>query len=239
MKYLIAALVGVILGAAGGLAALYYNPLTQPIAQPIAPAGFELGYSVPSRDVLVLTHGGRSSLPRYPSDAPELWESTINDLSLEVVRLKDENGAPTAFASRIGLPSEQTDLLLKGAIVTDYWLVTVAGQGSFFIHSESNLLPLLKEVVLPVRYLGQPWAGPADYAPTVGPALDKRALAYGATGQFAGLTGRSVETLRLEQFSATHGTQAFARRVNVAFAPPRPAEDTAAQAPENQSPPRR
>ena len=224
MRYLVVTVIGLIFGAAAGLAVLYYNPLTEGDAATVAAAGLDLGYTVPSSHALLVTHGGRSSLARHPSDAPELWESTIEGLSLDVVWLTDAEGEPAALASRVGLPSEQTDLLLKGAIVTDYWLVTVPGQGSFFVHSESNLLPLLKEVIVPVRYLGQPWVGPVDYQPTIGPARDKRALAYGATGQFAELRGRSVETLRIESFSPTRGTEAVARRLRISFATQAPAE---------------
>jgi len=228
MKYLLIAFFGLLLGVAAGAVSIYYNPLTDTSGPALRDAQHTFAYATPGGDSLLLTHGGRSSLPRHPSDAPELWESTISELTLEVVRLKDAAGQQTAFATRTSLPSEQTEWLTKGAIMSDYWLVTVPGEGSFFVHSESNLAPLLKQVIVPVRYLGQPWSGPVDFAPTVGPALDQHAQVSGATGRFAALQGRAVESLRLEKFSAARGTEALQRRLHVEFYAP--SEEAVAEA---------
>jgi hypothetical protein len=67
------------------------------------------------------------------------------------------------------------------------------GEGTIFVHADSNAWPFLKETLVPVWYLERPWRGPAEYWPTVGPGADDRGIALGITGTFSGSEGSVVE----------------------------------------------
>jgi hypothetical protein len=89
--------------------------------------------------------------------------------------------------------SADTDLLLRGVLVSDHWLVTVPGEGTLFVAADSNACPFLKETLLPVWYLARPWNGPAEYWPTVGPGADDSGRVVGVTGLYRGSEGSAVE----------------------------------------------
>jgi hypothetical protein len=90
-------------------------------------------------------------------------------------------------------PSRDTNLLLRGVLLSDYWLVTLPGEGTLFVRAESNAWPVLKNTLVPVWYLERPWSGPAEYWPTVGPGTDKSGVVLGITGTFRGSEGTVVE----------------------------------------------
>lgn len=199
MKYLWTLLAGFFVGAALALAGLYLNPLTE-TPGPLPESGDSVfTYSSPTSSELVFAHGSRSRLPSYPTGVPDLWEGTVNKSALSVVVLRGTDGA-AAIASRISYPSEETELLRTGVLLTDDWVVSFPGQGSLFITARSNWWPFLKETLIPVWYLGRPWPGPSEYAPTVGPANGIWAYVNGATGRFAGLTGTAAERYSVLEF---------------------------------------
>jgi hypothetical protein len=211
MKYTIAAVFGLLIGAIAAGAALYYNPLTdEGTSAPDGGWAFEYGY--PGDGFLLATHRGLKGVPLAPEGIERTWENTIDASLLNVLALRGRGDAPPAVATRLAAPSRSTDLLRNGAIVSDFWLVTVPGQGSFFVHSEDNLWPFLKQTWLPVL-LGRPWRGPASYAPTVGPA-GRKAAVYGATGRFAAARGTAAETYRLERFGP-HGLERLSGTLHV------------------------
>jgi hypothetical protein len=107
--------------------------------------------------------------------------------------LNDASGQPAALASRLLSTSAETDLLLRGVLVSDVWLVTIPNEGTLFVHADSNAWPFLKETLLPVWYLDRPWNGPAEYWPTVGPGADDSADVVGIAGSFDGSAGTAVE----------------------------------------------
>jgi len=209
MKYAGALLAGLIVGGSLALTGLYYNPLTRAEAPLPGAEDWVLAYGSPLRDGLAFIHSGESRLPRQPLDSPVLWESTIDQTFLSLLLVNGADGEPVGIASRISFPSEDSELLARGVIVTDQWMITLPGEGSLFIHSESNLWPFLTETLLPVWYLGRPWDGPATYSPTAGPGPEGAARAYGATGRFAGLAGSAVERYRLVEFSERLGPEQF------------------------------
>jgi hypothetical protein len=216
VKYLLTGLLGAVLGAIGAGAVLYFNPLTA--AEPnVSDAGaWSLDYSFPDGSVLALTHSGRLSLPATPAEVPALWETTIEDVALSVVALTDSAGDIGAVASRISVPSAETDLLLRGVIVSELWLASVPGQGTFAITGDNNLWPLVKDTYLPVSLLRREWRGPAEYAITVGP-LRGAAQVRGVSGVFAGRNGSAEETYSMQAFSAEHGIEAMRGALAVTF----------------------
>ena len=204
MKYFWTLLAGFLTGAMLALTGLYFNPLTETFGPLPASDDSMFTYSSPVTSELVFAHGNRSRMPSYPSGVPNLWEDTINESALSVVELRGSDGT-AAIASRISYPSEETDLLRSGVLLTDDWVVSFPGQGSLLISAQSNWWPFLKEVLIPVWYLGRPWPGPSEYAPTVGPANGVWALVNGATGRFAGVTGTAAERYSIQSFDEQVG----------------------------------
>jgi hypothetical protein len=195
MKQTSIALIGFSLGALLAIALLYYNPLTARGAVAADAPDRALTYDVPAH-TLSFIHGERALLPRMAATDEPLWEATINRTALLGLTLHDANGAPVATASRLLKASAETDLLLRGVVVSDHWLLTIPNEGTLFVEAEHNLWPFLKETFIPAWYLGRPWEAPAEYRPTVGPAA-QRAVVVGATGRFAGREGSAVESYRL------------------------------------------
>jgi hypothetical protein len=195
MKYLFLSLLGLLLGVAAGLGVLYYNPLTA--SKSVAPAASDraLRYELPAQS-LAFMRGDRTLLPRAASDDEQFWEETINRTALLALSLNDATGVPTAVASRLMQASTDTDLLLRGVLVSELWLLTIPGEGSVFVRADTNLWPFLKQSFIPTWYLGRPWEGPTDYLPTVGPG-PHHAVVTGATGRFANLEGTALEQYRV------------------------------------------
>lgn len=221
MKYVAGIVLGIVVGAVLGVGAIYVNPLTANAAGAPPAGGWTFQYAFPQGGSLLLTHRGIPGLPLQPAGVERLWEATINDSVLNVLVLKGTNGAPTAVATRLAKPSAGTDLLLRGAIADDYWLVTVAGAGSFFVHSKDNLWPMLKDTFIP-GLLGRNAHGPASYAPTVGPAAGHLAVAFGATGRFARMRGTATETYRVDEFDAGGGLKRLSGDLYVRLQPAAP-----------------
>jgi hypothetical protein len=209
MKYFLAWLVGALLGAGAALAALYFNPLTQAGGQRPLGDPWTLTYDFPGGSMLALTHDGQLGLPHIPADIPPLWEAAIDHVALSVLRLEDANGGPSGLASRVSVLSQDTDFLLRGFVVSDYWLITVPGQGTLYLESENNLWPFLKDTLIPVKYLQREWRGPVSYSATVGPRFGSAAEIFGVSGEFAGARGSAREIFDLDRFSAAHGIEAL------------------------------
>ncbi len=216
MKYALTALAGLLLGAVAAAAVVYFNPLTTNAAGPAVAADWELGYSFPGTGVLTHTHAGGLPLARHPAGVPELWEETIRRTALTSLELVGRNGdAEAAWATRISVPSTATDLLFDGVVLGDHWLISVPGMGSFFLTAESNVWPALKDTYLRVSLLKQAWRGPRSYSPTLrsagSPAL------RGATGRFAGIEGRGVETFEIAAYGEARGLESLEGRLLLEF----------------------
>lgn len=185
MKYLLVAILGLLLGAAGAAAALYYNPLAAKSAAMPNAADRVWHYSLPD-DVLQFALGEDARLFGQPTGEDSLWEETIDRTAVLGLVLEDGTDQPAAIASRLMATSADTDLLLRGALLSDHWLVTIPGEGTLFVRTESNAWPFIKETLVPVWYFDQPWQGPAEYWPTVGPGADRNGVVVGITGPFRG-----------------------------------------------------
>ena len=151
-----------------------------------------LRYSLPDH-VLEFAVGEDARLFGQETGEDSLWEETIDRAAVLGLVLNDDSNQPAALASRLLSTSPDTDLLLRGVLVSDFWLVTIPGEGTLFVNADSNAWPFLKETLVPVWYLEQPWSGPAEYWPTVGPGADESADVVGVTGSFRGSEGSAVE----------------------------------------------
>jgi hypothetical protein len=207
MKYLIVALLGLFVGAALAGTALFYNPFTLHAGATPTPGDRVLKYALPDQ-VLNVAVGEDAMLAGKPSGVEGLWEETIDRTAVMGLVLTDESGQPAAIASRLMAASPSTDLLLTGVVVSDYWLVTMPGQGTLFVRSDSNVWPFLKETLLPVWLFDRPWRGPAEYRPTVGPNAGDTASVLGVAGVFEGKSGSAVERYDVTAFSPAQSSAA-------------------------------
>ncbi len=205
MRIVLVTIVGFLFGCALVLVALYYNPLTADSGVIVSLDARVLTYRSPFTEGLAVTHGGQSRLPVQPPLIPALWENTIKNSMLSVVVLHDEENVPVGIGSRVSQLSESTEMLTRGVLVDDDWLVTIPGEGSFFIQADSNLWPFLRDTLIPVWYLDRSWQGPKSYRPTAGPADGGAAIVAGATGRFANREGTAVESYQISDFNQAVG----------------------------------
>jgi hypothetical protein len=192
MRHLFVAIAGLMLGAAAAGAVLYVNPLSEKAAAQPPATDRVLHYSLPDQ-VLEFAVGEDARVFGHDTGEDNLWEETIDRTAVLGLLLNDAANQPAAVASRLMATSADTDLLLRGVLVSDHWLVTIPGEGTLFVRAESNAWPFLKNTLLPVWYLDRPWRGPAQYWPTVGPGSDENGVALGITGAFRGSEGSVIE----------------------------------------------
>ncbi len=197
MRYVLVAIVGLALGAAAAGVVLYLNPLAHKSAPPPNPAARVLSYTLPDH-VLQFAVGEDARLLGGDTGDDGLWEETIDRAAVLGLVLTDDQAQPAAIASRLMATSGDTDLLLTGMLLSDYWLVTIPGEGTLFVHATSNAWPFFKETLVPVWYFERPFRGPAEYWPTVGPRDDRGALVVGLTGSLRGSEGSAVERYELD-----------------------------------------
>jgi hypothetical protein len=203
MRLLFVWLFGLLLGILAGAAVLYVNPLTKPDDTALAPivGSVRLQYATAGPSALAFTHGTMLDLDVHPSSMPTLFESALDKTALGVFVLAEESGSVAALASRTSKLSPLTNPVTRGIVLGDNWLVTVPGSGTYFIESESNLWPFLRDTVIDVGMLKRAWSGPRAYRVTIGPALGGAAIVTGASGAYLGAAGTAVDTLRIDGLS--------------------------------------
>jgi len=198
MKWIGAFFFGLLAGAIAGLAFLYFNPLAGeefPQMESTALLDYEFGPST-----LALTHGGQLGFDLQPKDVPALWESTIRRTVLGIFVLENLQGSPVGIASRALKLSSQSNLLLRGLVADDHWLVTIPGAGSYFVESRENIWPLIRDTLIDVTLLHRRWSGTRRYELTIGPNRDGSALVTGASGHFAGTAGSVAHSVELSGY---------------------------------------
>jgi hypothetical protein len=181
-----------VLGAAGECVVLYFYPLSESSAPSPNAKDRVFRYSLPDH-VLGFAVGEDARLLGQGMGDDSLWEETIDRTAVLGLVLNDGADQPAAIASRLLSTSAESDLLLRGVLVSDFWLVTIPNEGTLFVHADSNAWPFLKERLLPVWYFDRPWDGPAEYWPTVGPGSDESGDVVGVAGSFRGSSGSAVE----------------------------------------------
>lgn len=202
MKYVLSLGFGLLAGIAVAAALLYFNPFTLSQSEAGNESGWVLAYSLGAEDTWLSTHDEWLKLPRVPADAPLLFEDGIRGSMLAAMPLDDPSGTMSAAATRIGVPSAESELLHAGLLVQDYWLISVPGAGSVFVHAVNNQWPLLRDTVVRVDWLQRRFSGPGHYVPTQGPGSAGAAV-IGLTGEYAGLRGRGRESLSLDSYQGS------------------------------------
>jgi hypothetical protein len=199
MRWIGAFVAGLLAGIALAVALLYVNPLSrQKLAEVDSTTllSYEFGPAT-----LSFTHGDQLGFDLQPRDVSPLWESTIRRSMLGMFVLHDLRGTPVAIASRAMKLSPQSNPLLRGVLVADHWLVTVPGAGSYFIESEDNVWPLIRDTFVDVNVLGGSWEGAQLYELSVGPDSRGAARLLGTSGRFAGVEGVAVHSLEVTDYA--------------------------------------
>jgi len=202
MKYALSLIGGIILGVITAVALVYFNPLTLSQSAPIDNPEWVLEYELATRDNWLSTHDKRLQIPVVPIDAQLLWEHGIKGSLLSAMPLKGASGSEIAAATRISVPSPESELLRAGLLVEDYWLISVPDTGTVFVHALSNQWPLLRDTVVRVDWLKRNWSGPGEYGATQGP-VDARAVVFGLTGVYKGGRGQGYDRLSLDSYDGS------------------------------------
>jgi hypothetical protein len=201
MKYVLSLLFGLLLGTITAVAIIVFNPLTMSQSKPLNNADMAFEYSMAS--AWLSTHSNRLNIPVVPKGSTLLFENGIRGSLLSSMPLSGTGAAPAA-ASRITVPSSDSEFLHSGLLVDDYWLISVPGTGTVFMHAISNQWPLIRDTVIWVDVLSRNWRGSGQYDPTRGPATNGAQVA-GMTGTLKDLRGVGHEHLSLDGYSGNFG----------------------------------
>ena len=220
MKYALVCLLGAIVGAAAACAALVFNPFDDRphtaglIAGFGAEASGELGLTAGTNTVLASTHEGRIPVPGLAPST--LAEPAIGGVLGELIELSDSTGAPAGYAARIAVLAERSNLLRGELLIDVHWSVWLPGNGSLFVAEELNVWPLVRRVVLPMRYRREDFAGPWTFVATTGPTRSGYGEAIGASGGLAGERGTVMTIPTLERWPR-EGLPEYHYELRIAF----------------------
>lgn len=202
MKYVLSLLFGLLLGAMTAVAIIVFNPLTMSQSRPLNNADMTFDYSMAS--AWLSTHSNRLNIPVVPKGSALLFENGIRGSVLSSMPLSGGPDSASAAATRITVPSSRSEFLRSGLLVDDYWLISVPGTGTLFMHAVSNQWPLVRDTVVWVDLLNRNWRGSGEYDPTKGPAT-AGAQVIGMTGTLKALRGVGHEHLALDSYSGNLG----------------------------------
>lgn len=222
MKFLLTLLIGVAIGASLFLAGLYYNPfVAQASVSPIAVTDarvMDLSFSAVPGDGLLYTNDGESTVQPFPERVGELWEASIADSEVWVTELQNSRGIPVGLGIKFSTRSEQTKLIRGEAMTNSIWHVYLPGRGTFVIDQTENYWSYIRDVVIPARWSsGDNWRGTYNRITTAGPGSLGTGRLTGGSGQFADLTGESVETLTARAYSAQSGPVSMTGNLTMAL----------------------
>ena len=210
MKYVIALLIGALLGAVLFSLALYFNPFAARTA--ISPLSItqdrviNLSYSAVASEAILYTDNGESIVASHPERVADLWELAIVDTRIFVTKLRNARGEVTGIGFKFSSDSEQTSLINAEAVVNSVWHVYLPGQGTFLIDQTENYWSYIHDIVIPARWSsGNNWKGAFHGIMTSGPGALGIARVTGGSGDFSGQGSEAVESLTARAYSALDG----------------------------------
>lgn len=225
MKYVFSLVVGIVLGVAAFLSALYYNPFKgQSTVSPLAVTDqrvMELSFSAVPGDALLYTDDGESSTAPHPSRVVEIWEPAVADTRLTVTMLKDARGETAGLGIKFASNSEATDIVNGEALVNSIWHIYLPGKGTMMIDQSENYWSYIRNVVIPAHASsGDNWRGSFHGILTSGPGPLGTARVTGGNGLFAGMTSESVESVTARAYSAQSGPVSMSGSLAIALPQP-------------------
>lgn len=225
MKYAIAFFVGVLVGAALFLLALYHNPFAAaPTMSPLSVSDqrlLDFSFSAVPAESIAFTNDGESRVKPHPEQIAELWEPAISQTSILVAILSDGRGAPAGVGVKFSSESEETRLLTSKALMNSVWQLYLPESGTLFIDQTENLWSYFRNIVLPARWnSADSWRGTWYGVTTVGPGALGTARVTGGSGRYADLTSEAVESWRAQAYSALRGPVAMTGHLTIAVSEP-------------------
>lgn len=213
MKYILALILGLLVGATLFVAGLAYNPfITQWALSPLAVTDAQtvtLNYSAVAADSIVFSNDGESRVDPYPDNVLQLWEAPIRKTSAMATVLWDARNQPTGLGIKFSSESEGTRLFEGQALTNSVWYVYLPGRGGFFIEQTENYWGYLRDIVLPAyRSSADTWKGAWLGNMTSGPGALGTSKVSGSSGQFLGLEMLGVESLAVQAWRVDNGAVA-------------------------------
>lgn len=228
MKYVVALVLGLIIGAAILAVGVVYNPFTvDRVLSPLSVTEAQvivLKFSRVPAETLVYTNNGDSVPSPYPEKVLQLWEAPIRKTSAMATVMRDARNQPAGIGIKISSLSESTHLLRGEAIVDSIWYVYAPQHGSMFIQQTENYLPFVREVAFPAwKSAANSWRGTWMGNMTSGPGALGTAAVSGGSGRVKGLDLDGVETLSVRAFSTDAGFVAAEGQLLIEL--PKPSDD--------------
>ena len=125
MKYVLALVLGILVGVLAFAATMYFNPFSgKQVVSPLAVSSepqLNLNFSAVPSDALAFTNNGEAMLKPHPEDMAELWESTIRNSRVAIVEINNSRGEPVGVGVKFSSNSEATRLLNSQALVDSAW----------------------------------------------------------------------------------------------------------------------
>ena len=224
MKYVIALLLGTLVGAALFLMLLYHNPFAgNPSVSPLLVSNqqlIELSYSPVPAESIAVTNSGEAPARPSPDGIDELWEPGVKKTRVLVTPLADVRGDLVGIGIKFSSDSERTRLLNAEAMVDSVWHIWMPDRGSLFIDQTENLWPYLRHVVMPARLSSSDnWRGTWFGTTTAGPGALGTARVTGGSGQFAGFISEAVESVSARAWKVDGGPVAVNGSLTIALSP--------------------
>lgn len=222
MKYLIALLLGIVVGIATFSAMLYFNPFSgKQSISPLAVSSqqtLNLNYTAVPAESLLFTNDGESISAPHPEKTAELWESTIRKSRVQVVEMMDSRGNPVGLGIKFSSDSEATRLLNSEAMVDSAWHIHLPERGTLFIGQTENYWAYVRDIVVAAGWnSADSWRGKWNRVMTAGPNAIGTARVTGGNGEFAGIETEAVESLHATAYSTDTGPVAMDGNVLVSL----------------------
>ncbi len=218
MKYIVALLAGLLIGAALFGLGVIYNPFLgkqelSPLAVTDAPT-LVLTYSGVASESIAYTNDGESRTQPYPEKVLQLWEQTIRQTSATATLLRDGRNQAAGIGIKFSSAADETRLLSGRALVNSIWYVYLPGRGGLFIEETENYWDFLRDIVVPgYRSSANTWAGSWIGNMTAGPGALGTAKVTGGSGQFEGQEMLGVESLSVRAWKVDSGVVAAEGRL--------------------------
>jgi hypothetical protein len=224
MKYLVALVAGMLLGAATLALAVYYNPLVgSNNLSPLSVSDNEVlrfSYSTAATDALIYTNDGESHISPHPSKVLQLWEPSVRRTTALVTILSDGRGETAGIGVKFSSQSERSNFLNGELLVDSTWHIYAPARGSLFVEQSENYWEYVQEVVVPAyRSSGDNWRGTWLGNITAGPGALGTARVAGGSGQFKGMNTEGVEALSAKAYSVDDGPVAITGELSIELTP--------------------
>ncbi len=213
MKYILALILGLLVGGALFAVGATYNPFVgKQGLSPLAVSKSQvvvLSYSANASEGILFTNDGKSRVDPHPEKVLQLWEQSIRQTTAMATTLRDARNQVAGVGIKFASLSEKTRLISGEALVDSVWYVYLPGRGGVFIEQTENYWSYFRDVVVPAyRSSSDTWTGVWHGSMTSGPGALRTAKVSGAYGEFEGSEMLGVESLSIRAWRVDSGVVA-------------------------------